>query len=762
MDRLKFAFVALLVASPAAAQQCGTLTTCPPVSTPLAGTELLYTVQGGVSKKMTVTQLGLALGPYFALTPGVSPIVPTTNGGLLWDNNGKLADSLAPLQTALPSLAANQIYGGTGAAGAAQAFSLGAGVPAWLITPTSANLAAAITDETGTGSLVFANGPAINLSNATGLPTAGLVNNAVTNAKAAQMAAMTFKGNATNALANAQDLTVTQVQTLLATIPSVNSNTQLSGFASTYSSQILRLGYAAAGDSPAVLYTSSGSACSLNSGAGDGGSQVPTSDSKCWLLSLPQAGLDPRIWGAVGNGSTDDSTALKAMFAYVATLPTPAGNNQYPVTGLGKTYATSLPLTVPSYMALSDIQFTALAGGSWLGGSATLLSYGTNGVLYFNDPGFVTLTNVTIDANRIQSVQCIYGTGENYNIFFTNVNCRRWKVDGNGIVLANGFAITGYGIDSQEWLSGDAEFGVAANQNGMAIAFFDDYDSIISDSNFADTLVPMYVDYQSNNLSFANVHVYQNCSGTCPTANPYGIIYDGYGDSFTDTYLDSCPILLRVTSSTNSSRPQILFNGTRAFYNSGQTTFAAWVNFTTNVASTPLWNVNVRHGSYSSGGIQPFNFTTTGGGSWAFSTAALATLNAAGTYSDPEIYEPGSSSIEFPPNANFLGEDALWGNLNHVNYSAATTYTLSTDDSGTVLQLSSSSATAITAPASLTSAIGVKFVLSGHAGTIQAGSGGTINGLTTAISLVQNKLYELVWVYGTGANAQYNLMGSGI
>ena len=171
MDRLKFAFVALLVASPAAAQQCGTLTTCPPVSTPLAGTELLYTVQGGVSKKMTVTQLGLALVPYFVLTPGVSPIVPTTNGGLLWDNNGKLADSLAPLQTALPSLATNQIYGGTGVPGAAQLFPAGAGVPAWLITPTSANLAAAVPDETGTGALVFANSPVFttpNIGSATG------------------------------------------------------------------------------------------------------------------------------------------------------------------------------------------------------------------------------------------------------------------------------------------------------------------------------------------------------------------------------------------------------------------------------------------------------------------------------------------------------------------------------------------------------------------------------------------------------------------
>ncbi len=102
MDRLKFAFVALLVASPAAAQQCGTLTTCPPVSTPLAGTELLYVVQGGVSKKMTTQQLGGAIALLVPIAPGQSPINPSTNGGVLWDNNGVLADSLVPLQTALP------------------------------------------------------------------------------------------------------------------------------------------------------------------------------------------------------------------------------------------------------------------------------------------------------------------------------------------------------------------------------------------------------------------------------------------------------------------------------------------------------------------------------------------------------------------------------------------------------------------------------------------------------------------------------------
>ena len=58
---------------------------------------------------------------------------------------------------------------------------LGSGVATWLATPSSANLRSAVTDETGTGSLVFATSPtlvtpnlgtptALTLTNATGLP----------------------------------------------------------------------------------------------------------------------------------------------------------------------------------------------------------------------------------------------------------------------------------------------------------------------------------------------------------------------------------------------------------------------------------------------------------------------------------------------------------------------------------------------------------------------------------------------------------------
>ena len=55
--------------------------------------------------------------------------------------------------------------------------SLGTGVATWLGTPSSANLAAAVTDETGTGSLVFATSPTL-VTPALGTPASGVLTNA--------------------------------------------------------------------------------------------------------------------------------------------------------------------------------------------------------------------------------------------------------------------------------------------------------------------------------------------------------------------------------------------------------------------------------------------------------------------------------------------------------------------------------------------------------------------------------------------------------
>lgn len=53
---------------------------------------------------------------------------------------------------------------------------LGTGVATWLATPSSANLAAAVTDETGSGSLVFANTPTL-VTPILGTPTSGTLTN---------------------------------------------------------------------------------------------------------------------------------------------------------------------------------------------------------------------------------------------------------------------------------------------------------------------------------------------------------------------------------------------------------------------------------------------------------------------------------------------------------------------------------------------------------------------------------------------------------
>ena len=86
-------------------------------------TDALPVVQGGVTKKETLTQVRTIMVP-IVLTADVSGTLPVANGG-------------------------------TGIT------ALGTGVATWWATPSSANLLAAMTDETGTGALVFANTPTL-------------------------------------------------------------------------------------------------------------------------------------------------------------------------------------------------------------------------------------------------------------------------------------------------------------------------------------------------------------------------------------------------------------------------------------------------------------------------------------------------------------------------------------------------------------------------------------------------------------------------
>ena len=91
--------------------------------------------------------------------------------------NVVLSNSPTLVTPALGTPASGTLTNATGLPISTGVSGLGAGVATFLGTPSSANLAAAVTDETGTGALVFANSPTL-VTPALGTPASGTLTNA--------------------------------------------------------------------------------------------------------------------------------------------------------------------------------------------------------------------------------------------------------------------------------------------------------------------------------------------------------------------------------------------------------------------------------------------------------------------------------------------------------------------------------------------------------------------------------------------------------
>lgn len=136
----------------------------------------------------------------------------------------------------------------------------------------------------------------------------------------------------------------------------VPSNSALSAIPST-AVRVVRDGYKSSGDSPPLTYTASDSACSLNSGAGDGGSQIPTSDGKCWIAKFPTNIVDARWFGAVGITSKNSTSAIQAAIDYAETLSAASPN-----TG-GGVYLPSGNYLVNSSLIVNQSNFSLIGDG---------------------------------------------------------------------------------------------------------------------------------------------------------------------------------------------------------------------------------------------------------------------------------------------------------------------------------------------------------------------------------------------------------------
>lgn len=98
----------------------------------------------------------------------------------------------------------------------------------------------------------------------------------------------------------------------VSTLPHVATNALLKTHPiADFPNGVIRDDYATGNGAPQLFYLPSNAACSIASGAGDNGSQVQSSDSKCWLAQFPAAGVDAREFGADATATTSSSTALQ-------------------------------------------------------------------------------------------------------------------------------------------------------------------------------------------------------------------------------------------------------------------------------------------------------------------------------------------------------------------------------------------------------------------------------------------------------------------
>ncbi len=221
--------------------------------------------------------------------------------------------------------------------------SIGAGIATFLGTPTSANLATALTDETGSGSAVFANSPSFTTPNI-GAATATSVNKVAVTAPAT---------SATLTIANGTTLTTTSSTSVGAGQyqgTATNDNATAGNIGEFVQSEVV-----------------AGSAISLTSG-------TPAN-----ITSISLTAGDWDVWGDIAYapaGSTTFTSITAAINTTSATLPTLPAGGSYSLLNLNFTTGVGQVLTAGKRrLSLSSTTTVYLISASTFSVS-TMQSYG--------------------------------------------------------------------------------------------------------------------------------------------------------------------------------------------------------------------------------------------------------------------------------------------------------------------------------------------------------------------------------------------------